>query len=85
MEHSVKLKMTIRTTAPSDEGRFPHSVRELSRSDKGRPPPSAAGFLRSKKTEGEILIFFSSTTSVSPSESEEREEKDGKNEVNPKV
>ena len=28
---------------PSDEGRLPHSVREMSRSDRGRPPPSAGG------------------------------------------
>ena len=45
MERSVKLKMTIRTTAPSDEG---------------------AGFLQSKKTEGEILIFLSFHRKRSP-------------------
>ena len=45
MEHSAKLKITIRTTAPSDEG---------------------AGFLRSKKTEGEILIFLSFHRKRSP-------------------
>ena len=28
---------------PSDEGRLPHGVREMSRSDRGRPPPSAGG------------------------------------------
>ncbi len=59
MEHNVKLKTIIKTKAPSDEGGFPHSVREMSRSDKERPPPSAAGFLRSKKTEGEIFDFLS--------------------------
>ena len=44
-EHSAKLKMTIRTTAPSDEG---------------------AGFVQSKKTEGEILIFLSFHRKRSP-------------------
>ncbi len=31
-----------RDYASSDEGRLPHSVREMSRSDRGRRPPSAA-------------------------------------------
>jgi len=37
---------------PSDEGRLPHSVREMSRSDRGRPPPSAGGFCRKAKDGG---------------------------------
>ena len=41
------------------------------------PSDEGAGFLQSKKTEGEILNFSPSTASGPPSSSEEGKEKDG--------
>ena len=41
------------------------------------PSDEGAGFLRSKKTEGEIYIFSPSTANGPPSSSEEGKLKDG--------